>query len=78
MDHLVGLRGGVGSIFSLGAVHLSNSVGSARKVVTYGDCPQEAYEWHMWTGIKIIRVMCIRFPPARCTSIRITVTLGYE
>jgi hypothetical protein len=57
---------------------MSNSVGSACKVTTYGDCPHEAYEWRTWTGVKSIHAMCIRFPPALCTSIQITATLRYE
>jgi hypothetical protein len=28
----------------------------------YGDCWQEAYEWHMWIGVKSVRVMCTRLP----------------
>jgi hypothetical protein len=47
--------------FFSGAVHPSNSVDSVPKVAMYGDCPQEAYEWHMWTGVESVRVVCIRF-----------------
>jgi hypothetical protein len=27
-------------------------VGTTRKVATYGDCPQEAYAWQTWIGVK--------------------------
>jgi hypothetical protein len=37
-------------------------VATTQKIDTYEDCLQEAYEWHTWTGVEIIRVMCIRFP----------------
>jgi hypothetical protein len=37
-------------------------VGATRKVATYGDYSQEAYEWRTWTDTKNIRVVCIRFP----------------
>jgi hypothetical protein len=32
------------------------------KVAMYRDCPQEVYEWHMWTGVESVHVVCIRFP----------------
>jgi hypothetical protein len=44
----------------------------------YGDYQQKAYTGHTWTGVGSIRVMLIGFSPTGCTSIRITVTLGYE
>jgi hypothetical protein len=25
------------------------------------DCLQEMFEWHTWTGVKSVRVVCIRF-----------------
>jgi hypothetical protein len=34
----------VRSSLFLGVVTLSNAIDDSRKVVTYGDCPQEAYE----------------------------------
>jgi hypothetical protein len=37
-------------------------VGATRKVATYGDCSQEAYEWRTWTGMEGICVMYIRIP----------------
>jgi hypothetical protein len=37
-----------------------------------------AYRKRTWTGMESVRVMCTRFFPARCTSIQIIVTLGYE
>jgi hypothetical protein len=40
----------VGSSFFSGAVTLFNVVNDSRKVTTYGDCPQEAYEWCTWPG----------------------------
>jgi hypothetical protein len=40
---------------------MSNSVGSAWKVVTYGYCTQEAYEWCMLAGAGNVSVMCLRF-----------------
>jgi hypothetical protein len=51
----------VGSSFFLGAVTLSNAVDHSRKVATYGDYPQEAYEWHTWTGAGSVHLMSIRF-----------------
>jgi hypothetical protein len=35
----------VRSFFFSGVVTLSNAVDDSRKVTTYEDCPQEAYEW---------------------------------
>jgi hypothetical protein len=55
----------------------SNLLTIARKVVTYGDYPQEAYAGHMWTSIRSVRVVLVRFSPTGCTSIQITATLGY-
>jgi hypothetical protein len=68
----------VGSPFSREQWDLSKSVGASRKVATYGDRPQEAYAGHTWTGVGSVRVMLVGFPPAGCTSIRITATLRYE
>jgi hypothetical protein len=44
----------------------------------YGDYPQKAYAEHTWTGVESVCVMLIAFSPVGCTSIQITVTLGYE
>jgi hypothetical protein len=57
---------------------MSNADDGLRKVATYVDCPQKAYVWHMWTGMGSIRVVCIGFSPAGCTSTQITMTLEYE
>jgi hypothetical protein len=67
----------LGAFFS-GAVNLSNCVESVWKVVAYGDRPQEAYARRTWTGVESVRVVLAGFSPAGCTSIRITVTFGYE
>jgi hypothetical protein len=64
--------------FFSGAVTLSNSVDDSRKIATYEDRPQEAYAGHTWTGVGSVRVMLVKFSPTGCTSIQITVTLGYE
>jgi hypothetical protein len=68
----------VGSPFSREQWDLSKSVDASRKVVTYGDRPQEAYVVRTWTGMRSVCVMLVGFFPAGCTSIRITATLGYE
>jgi hypothetical protein len=44
----------------------------------YGDRLQEAYVGRTWTDVESLRGVLVRFSPAGCTSIRITVTLGYE
>jgi hypothetical protein len=44
----------------------------------YVDHLQEAYIGHTWTGVESICDMLVRFSLVECTSIRITVTLGYE
>jgi hypothetical protein len=44
----------------------------------YGDRPQEAYVGHTWSGVGSVHVMLVGFFTAGCTSIQITVTLGYE
>jgi hypothetical protein len=66
VGHSFKLRGGVDSTFFSGAVNLSNFVGSAWKVVTYGDFSQEAY------------VSCVSGFPYRMYIIQITATLGYK
>jgi hypothetical protein len=48
--------------FFSGAVDLFNSVDNSWKVVIYEDCTHEAYEWHTWTGVKSVCIVCIRFP----------------
>jgi hypothetical protein len=68
----------VGSPFSQEQWDLSKSVGASRKVVTYGDRPQEAYVVCTWTGVESVRVMLVEFSPTGCTSIQIAATLGYE
>jgi hypothetical protein len=78
VDHSAGLRGGVGSTFFSGVVHLSNPVDDSRNVVTYGDRPQEAYVERTWTGVRSVHVVLVGFSPAGCASIQIAVTLGYE
>jgi hypothetical protein len=40
--------------------------------------PEEVYTGRMWTGMRSVCVMLIRFSSTWCTSIRITVTLIYE
>jgi hypothetical protein len=35
---------------------------TTQKIATYGDCLQEAYKSHTWTGTGSIHVVCIRFP----------------
>jgi hypothetical protein len=55
--------------FFSGPVDPFNYVDDSRKVATYEDCLEEEYEWRIWTGMESICVMCIRFSPARCTSI---------
>jgi hypothetical protein len=52
--------------------------GSQWKVITYGDCPQEAYVRRAWTGVGSVRGVLVGFSPAGCTSIRVAATLGYE
>jgi hypothetical protein len=52
----------VGSPFSREQWDLSKSVGVSRKVVTYGDHPQEAYAGHTWTGMGSVRVVLSGFP----------------
>jgi hypothetical protein len=59
-------------------VALLNSVDDSWKVIMYCDYQQKAYTGHTWTGVGSIHVMLIGFSPTGCTSIRITVTLGYE
>jgi hypothetical protein len=68
----------VGSPFSREQWDPSKSVDDSSKAATHGDCPQEAYTGHMWTGVGSVCVMLIGFSPTGCTSIRITMTLGYE
>jgi hypothetical protein len=67
----------VGSPFSQEQWDLSKSICVSRKVATYGDRPQEAYTGRTRTGVGSIHVVLVGFSPARCTSIRIAVTLGY-
>jgi hypothetical protein len=52
----------VGSTFSQEQWDLSKSVGTSRKVATYGDRPQEVYAGHMWTGVGSVRVVLVGFP----------------
>jgi hypothetical protein len=52
----------VGSPFSREQWDLSKSVGASRKVVTYGDRPQEAYAGRTWTGVGSVRVVSVGFP----------------
>jgi hypothetical protein len=75
--HSVGLRGGVGSIFS-GAVHPSNSIGSASKVAMYGGLPARSVRvaYVDWRGKHMCRIYQVS--PIGCTSIRFVTTLGYE
>jgi hypothetical protein len=56
----------------------SKSADDSWKVSTYEDYPQEAYARHMSTGMGSVCIMLVRFSPTRCTSIQITVTLGYK
>jgi hypothetical protein len=67
-------EGCVGSPFSQEQWGPSNVVDGLRKVATYGDCPQEAYVGHMWTGVENVRVILVGFSPVGCTSIRIAAT----
>jgi hypothetical protein len=68
----------VESPFSQEQWDLSKSIGTSRKVATYGDRPQEAYAGCTWTGMGSVRVVLVGFSPAWCTSIRIAATLRYE
>jgi hypothetical protein len=68
----------VGSPFSWEQWDLSKYIGALRKVVTYGDHPQEAYAGRTWTDVGSIHVVLVGFSPVGCTSIRIAVTPGYE
>jgi hypothetical protein len=47
--------------FLLGVGAPFDHVGTLRKVVMYRDYPLEIYEWHTWTGVEGVCVMCIRF-----------------
>jgi hypothetical protein len=47
-------------------------VGTTRKVATYGDCPQEAYVWRTWIGVKNVCVVCIKF------SLRVYIDLNHR
>jgi hypothetical protein len=68
----------VGSPFSQEQWDLSKSVGTSRKVATYGDRPQEAYARRTWTGMGSVCVMLVGFSPVGCTLIRIAAPLRYE
>jgi hypothetical protein len=68
----------VRSLFSQEQWDPSKSVNDSRKVTTYGDCPQEAYDVRTWTSMESICVVLVGFSPAGCTSIQNVVTLGYE
>jgi hypothetical protein len=78
VDHSAGLSGGVGSTFLQEQCIRPTLLTTTRKVATYGDCPQEVYAEHMWTGMRSIRVVFVGFSPAGCTSIRIAAILGYK
>jgi hypothetical protein len=64
--------------FFSGVVHPSNPFDDSWKVTTYRDHPQKAYAGHTWTGVGSVRVVLVGFSPVGCTSIWISVTLGYE
>jgi hypothetical protein len=55
-----------------------NLVGTYKMLQCMGTACRETYEWHTWTARGSIHGVLIRFSLAGCTSIRITMTLGYE
>jgi hypothetical protein len=64
--------------FFLGVVTLLNSVGDCAKGCHVCGLRTGSIRGRTWTGVGGICVMLIGFSPAGCTSIRISVTLGYE